>query len=110
MEFEELCGLLGVMGAIDGTDFAISKPSFCPNDYYYFKSMGYSISCQAIVDSSKCFMDLYVGMPGLTNDSRMLKHSTLFYRGQHCSLWDSSLSFHGFSPFFIGDDGYSLLP
>lgn len=55
-------------------------------------------------------MDLYVVMPGLTNDSRMLRKSTLFYKGQYGTLWDHCLSFQGFSPSLLGDRGYPLLP
>lgn len=107
--FQQFSGLPGVVGAIDGTHFAISKPRFCPSDYYYFKSGGYSINCQAVVDSSKRFLDIFVGMPGCTNDSRMLRRSALYHRGQRGQLWDSSYTFNGFLPFLIGDSGYPLL-
>ena len=44
-DFENLCGLPGILGAIDGTHFAISKPKLGPSDYYYFKSGGYTMHC-----------------------------------------------------------------
>ena len=44
-EFRNLCGLLGVLGAIDGTHFSISKPCFALADYFYFKSREYTITC-----------------------------------------------------------------
>lgn len=68
------------------------------------------MNCQAVVDSSKRFLDLYVGMPGSTNDSRMLRRSTLFQRGQANTLWHVGTSFEGFSPYLLGDAGYPLLP
>ena len=108
--FQDLCGLPSVLGAIDGTHIAITKPSSGATDYYYFKSGGYSMNCQAVVDSSKRFLDLYVGMPGYTNDSRMLRRSTLFCRGQQRTLWDLRVSFNGFAPYLLGDSGYPLLP
>ena len=43
--FQQLCGLLGVVGAIDGTHILISKPRESPTDYFYFKSGGYSLNC-----------------------------------------------------------------
>lgn len=98
------------MGAIDGTHIAITKPRLGAGDYYYFKSGGYTMNCQAVVDSSKRFLDLYVGMPGSTNDSRMLRRSTLFNRGQHHTLWNNNVAFEGFSPYLLGDGGYPLLP
>jgi hypothetical protein len=69
----------GLVGAIDGMHVAISKPQFGTEDYYYFKSGGYSLNCQAVVDSQKRFMDLYLGMPGSTNDSRVLRRSSLYH-------------------------------
>lgn len=109
-DFHSLCGLPAVAGAIDGTHFGIKKPRIGSVDYYYFKSGGFAISCQAVVDSSKRFLDIYVGMPGSTNDSRMLRRSTLFSRGQGGTLWTADSSFDGFSPFLLGDAGYPLLP
>jgi len=40
----------------------------------------------------------------------MLQRSTLYHRGQYRSLWDNSLSFSGFTPYLVGDAGFSLLP
>jgi len=109
-DFQRICGLPGVLGAIDGTHFHIAKPRYGASDYFYFKSRGYTMNCQAVVDSSKRFLNLYVGMPGSTNDSRMLRRSALFHRGQHRTLWNPTLAFNGFSPYLLGDSGYPLLP
>ena len=43
--FQELCGLLGVLGAIDGTHVSINKSRFGAADYFYFKTGGYSLNC-----------------------------------------------------------------
>lgn len=77
--FRNLCGLPGVLGAIDGTHFSIGKPQHGPTDYFYFKAGAYSMHCQAVVDSNKRFLDLYVGMLGSANDARVLRRSTLFH-------------------------------
>ena len=108
--FYDLCGLPGVMGAIDGTHVPISKPKHCPADYYYFKSGAYSLNCQAVVDSDKRFLDLYLGMPGSTNESRVLRCSTLYDMAMHRTLVDNEHEFLGFSLYLIGDLGYPLLP
>jgi hypothetical protein len=72
-DFQLFCGLPAVVGAIDGMHMiTISKPKHGTEDYYYFKSGGYTLNCQAVVDSNKRFLDLYLGMPGSTNDSRVL--------------------------------------
>ena len=44
-EFKEWCSLPGVIGAIDATHFSISKPAQFSEDYYYFKTNGYSLVC-----------------------------------------------------------------
>ena len=43
VDFKDWCGLHGVVGAIDGTYFHIKKPIIGHEDYYYFKSGGYTI-------------------------------------------------------------------
>ena len=43
--FKSLCGLPGIMGAIDGTHIHISKPRVCLGDYFYFKSRRYTLNC-----------------------------------------------------------------
>ena len=109
-KFFNLCGLPAVVGAIDGTHVPIAKPQNVPTDYFYFKSGGYTLNCQAVVDSDKCFLDLYLGMPGSTNDCRILRHSSLYDLAMHNNLLDEQQAFQGFSPYLIGDLGYLLLP
>lgn len=108
--FAALCGLPGEVGAIDGMHVAISKPQHVPTDYFYFKSGGYSLNCQAVVDSDKRFLDLYLGMPGSTNDARMLRRSSLFSKAMDGTLMDNAALVDGFTPSIIGDLGYPLLP
>jgi hypothetical protein len=49
--FQEFCGLLGCHGTIDGTHFAIAKSNKAfLTDYYYHKSIKYSVVCEVIVD------------------------------------------------------------
>jgi hypothetical protein len=44
-DFQQLCGLPAVVGAIDGTHITISKPKYGAEDYYYFKLGGYILNC-----------------------------------------------------------------
>lgn len=108
--FYDLCGLPGFVGAIDGTHISISKPQHVPVDYFYFKSRGYILNCQAVVDSEKHFLDLYLGMHGSTNDCRMLRRSSLYDLAMHNNLLGNEHAVHGFSPYVLGDSGYPLLP
>jgi hypothetical protein len=72
-DFQDWCGMLGVVSAIDGIHVEIKKPSIGPKDYYYFKSGGFSMQCQVVVDRHKRFLDVSVGMRGNTNDMRVLR-------------------------------------
>ena len=109
-KFYDLCGLPGVVEAIDGTHIPISKPIQGPADYFYFKSSRYTLNCQAIVDNEKRFTNLYLGMPGSTNDSRVLRRSSLFDLGMRNCLVDDQDAIYGFTPYLIGNLEYPLLP
>jgi hypothetical protein len=39
-EFRRLCGLLAILGTIDGMHISISKPKYGPTDYFYFRMGG----------------------------------------------------------------------
>ena len=109
--FKDYCGLLGILGAIDGTHFSISKPSHFAEDYYYFKSNGYSIVYQAVVDHEKRILDLFVGLPGIVNDSRVLRRFGLFRKATYGQIVQGlAISQDGFTPYLLGAKGYHLLP
>lgn len=108
--FKQLCGLRGIVRAIDGTDISISKSKCASADYFYFKWRGFTLNCQAVVDNNKCFLDLFLGIPSSTNDSRVLWRSSLYHIAMQNTLWDSTISFCGFSPYLMRDFGYRLLP
>jgi hypothetical protein len=110
--FQEWCHMPGIQGAIDCTHVHIQKPrTLYAEDYYYHKSGSFSIVAQAVVDSKKRFIDLFVGMPGSTNDMRTLRRSGLYGNViQHRILNDQDgISHEGFSPYLLGDKGYPLL-
>jgi hypothetical protein len=66
--FKAICGLPDVLGAIDCIYITVSKPKVGSEDYYHFKLGGYTLNCQAVVDSEKKFLDLYLGIPSNTYD------------------------------------------
>lgn len=109
-EFRTFCSLPGVVGAIDGTHFKIRKPPVSPEDYYYFKSSGFTIQCQVVVDRHRRFLDVSFGMSGSTHDVRVLKWSALYHFATNTNLFDAAYSHEGFSPYLIGDGGNPLLP
>lgn len=63
-----------------------------------------------MVDSRKCFLDLFLGMPGSTNDARVLWRSTHYQLATTGALFDASQGREGFPPYLLGDSGYPLLP
>jgi hypothetical protein len=86
----------------------IRKPYVGPEDYFYFKTSGYSMRMQAVVDRNKRFLDLAIGMPGSTHDSCMLRRSSLFQQAESSALFDEGSNVAGFSPYLLGDSGYPL--
>ena len=88
--FREFSRLPGILGAIDGTYFHIRKPNDNPKDYFYFKSEGFTMQCHAVVDRSKKFIDISVGMPGSTNDALQLRRSMLYQKATTTNLFDSA--------------------
>jgi hypothetical protein len=107
--FQEICGLLAVVGAIEGTYISISKSKYGPANYFYFKSGDYTLNCQAIVDSKKHFLHLYLGMSGSTNDARVLRRSSLYQKAMHDNLFDARFGVDGFAFYLLDDSGYLLL-
>ena len=110
--FREWCHLPGVQGAIDCTHIHIRKPrSQYAEDYYYHKTGGHSIVAQAVVDSKKRFTDLFIGMPGRTNDMRTLRRSGLYRNVVRRQILDdqNGIVHEGFHPYLLGDKGYPLL-
>jgi hypothetical protein len=69
-----------MVGAIDGTHFSIAKPAHFSEDFFYFKTNGYSLVCQAVVNKKKQFLDVFVGLPKSLNDARVLRRSGLYNR------------------------------
>jgi hypothetical protein len=78
--FKTFCGLPSIQRPIDGTHFIISKPDgiFCEN-YFYHKSRGYIVVYKIVVDDQKQFTNIFVGLLGSVNDSRVLRKSAIYY-------------------------------
>ncbi len=69
------------------THIVILKP-FEPfvSDYYYHKSDGYDIVAQAMVGHNKQFIDLFVGLYGLMNDSHVFQKSSFYKKTMYQNL------------------------
>jgi hypothetical protein len=84
--FKLWCGMLTIQGVVNGTHLFISKPSMpFLDDYYYFKSRGYSILALAMVDYKKRFTNICIGMPRTVNDSCSIRlHCTGEFNYMDC--------------------------
>jgi hypothetical protein len=63
---------------------------------------------QAVVDRWKRFLDVMVGMPGSTHDSKVLRRSSLYAQAEEGSLFEAGVNVDGFTPYLLGDAGYLL--
>jgi len=108
-EFQAWFGLPNLQYAIDGTH--IVKPSTYPKDYYYHKFGGYSVVAQAIINCKKNIIDVFMGLLGSVNDSRVLHKSTLYKNAQYHGLFASNNSTfqHALSPYLLGNKRYPLI-
>lgn len=104
MGFKDMCGHPSVLGTIDGSQLAISKLHVGLEDYYHFKSGGYTLQCQVVVDENKKFMDLFVDMFGSIHDVKVLRKSLLYVRASDATLFDLRLSDHGFTTYLFENE------
>ena len=70
-EFFNFYDLPNIGRTIDDIHIHIQKHYVSREDYFYFKSGGYTIQVQAVVDRHHRFLDLVVEMPRSTHDSRI---------------------------------------
>lgn len=75
--FHRLCGLSGVIGAIDGCHVRLRRPAVRGGDYINHRSF-HSILLQAVVDERGRITDVFAGPPGRVRDERMLRESTFY--------------------------------
>ncbi len=71
---------------------------------YYLKTCGHNIVTQVVVDYNKMFMDVFVGLFGSMNDSRVLQRSSLYKHVQYKILLDVGKGINNgpFLPYLIG--------
>jgi hypothetical protein len=111
-EFKRWCRLHYVQGTIDGTHIGITKPIVVFATYYYYlKTRDYNIVAQIIVDCNQKFINVYVGLFGLINDSCATKQSTLYKCMKYKVLLDNykGTSNAPSSHYLIGDKDYPLI-
>jgi hypothetical protein len=107
-DFKAWYSMPSVYSAIDCTHISIAKLGLFSENYYYFKTGGYSVVCQAIVDCKKLFMNLFIGLPGSVNDTRVLRRSALWQHVHHRWLMHTENGCHdAIPPYLLVDKGLS---
>ncbi len=77
--FKNLCGLPHVNGVIAITQIHNQKPrGLFARDYFSFKSKGFNMHLEVVVDHWKQFRNIFVGMLGSINDTHILRISSLY--------------------------------
>ncbi|XP_049446958.1 putative nuclease HARBI1 [Epinephelus fuscoguttatus] len=74
-----MCGIDGIIGAIDGCHIKLQRPPIRGGDYLNRKRY-YSVVLQGMVDGRGTFRDIFVGAPGRVHDSRILRKSAFIVR------------------------------
>ncbi|GBB94326.1 hypothetical protein RclHR1_23310003 [Rhizophagus clarus] len=100
IQFKRKAGIPYAVGAIDGSHIPIKAPKQYSMDYYNRKGF-YSIVLQAVIDSYGKFIDIFVGYPGFTYDSRVFHNSPLYHM-----LNSSSSSVIPTNAYILGNAGY----
>ncbi|KAB0795809.1 hypothetical protein PPYR_01871 [Photinus pyralis] len=90
----------GVIGSIDGTHVIIDPPND-NKDNYIDRKGNVSICVQGICNERKKIIDIFIGFPGSTHDSRVLKNSPIF--SELPTLIEQG-------HYLLGDSAYPCLP
>jgi hypothetical protein len=100
--FEDLSGIPGVLGAIDGSHIPIK----CPREHhecYYNRNFFYSVILQGVCDHEMAFTDTYIGWAGSSHDSAVFNASELSSESAAERLFPGNTH-------LLGDKAYTLSP
>ena len=94
--FEEVAGMPGIIGCIDGVLIPIISPGGQDAELYRCRKNFFALNVMAICDADMLFTNLVVNWPGSVHDSRVFKESGVcaaLNRGDHKGI-------------LLGDKGY----
>lgn len=113
-DFECLCHLPCVAGAIDGTFIELTKPSGQHADVYWCYKNKISILLLAVVDATGRFIFTDIGRPGSVGDAAAFRYSSLSddLRERKLLSADEDRVINGVTvqPYLLGDDAFPLIP
>ena len=102
-DFNRNSKIQGIVGAIDGTYIAIKAPTNNP-EVYINRKCYHAITLQAICDSKRKFLDVFVGYPSSVGDRRILLNSNFY---QNVTL--NYNEYFNDNQFILGDKAYPNL-
>lgn len=109
-EFESLCHLPGVCGALDGTFVEIAKPSEHGNMYWCYKHK-YAITVMAVVDGRGRFSWVDAGKYGSAGDAAVWAASSLrrhLYAGTVYEAEPLLVDGYPVKPYLVADSAFAL--
>ena len=83
VEFYNYCGMPLVHGIIDCTHISIKKSACFPENYYYYKKGTYNMVVEAVLDHSKRFTNLYIGLPVIKELFESRLFIEMLYKGDY---------------------------
>jgi hypothetical protein len=69
---------------------------------------GYNVVCQVVVNDQKRFINIFVGLLGSVNASRMFRY-LIYYFVQFQGLFNVDKGQEGFAPFFVRRQGVPIV-
>ncbi|GBG86300.1 hypothetical protein CBR_g41294 [Chara braunii] len=115
LDYYEGKGFPGCFGVIDCTHILIDKPRGGEAEPYFDRNRQYSIVAQVVCDENLHILDVSVGAPGAVHDSRILRLSDLYNRGEEGRepfIRRTNVLIDGtvMGRYLMGDAGYPILP
>ena len=103
--FRRIGRIPNIIGTINSSHILIKAPHLFPVDYFIRKGF-YSIVLQAVVDHNKKFLDICIGWPGFTHNSRVLTNSNFYNKfNNQNNLAETYFNYK----YILGDGGYPNL-
>lgn len=103
--FEEVSGMPGVLGAIDGCHIPIMPPKEFQADYLD-RTMKHSMNLMAVCDSRRRLTFVSCGFPGSAHDQRVLSRSPLW---EYIEKSESNAFFPSTYYHLVGDSAFTLV-
>lgn len=113
LSFNGKHGLPNCCGTVGVTRIVMDRPQGESPTDWRDRNSNFSMCLQAVVDGNMRFLDVFVGRPGSTSDSRLLRNSTFYHSVERGELLAGPMFVEdtfNIREYIIGDAGYGLHP